>query len=188
LEASPPKPGEAVAPTQPSPATAAGEPIVAASLSDPPFAERTQNLVTPGALQDLVAAQTAHPRPLRAEVECMAKVVYHEAANQALQGQLAVAQVILNRATGANGAPTFPKSVCGVVNQQGQFFQTRRYKVPAGDGARWRTAVAIAFIAQERRLTQVAPGALFYHAAFARPAWSHQRQRIAQIGDQIFYR
>jgi spore germination cell wall hydrolase CwlJ-like protein len=43
-------------------------------------------------------------------------------------------------------------------------------------------------VAQERRLAQVAPGALFYHAAYVQPTWSHRHLRIARIGDQIFYR
>jgi spore germination cell wall hydrolase CwlJ-like protein len=164
---------------------AASDPIVSPTLSDPAFLARTANLVKPEVLQRLVSLRTAHPRPAGPAVQCMAKVVYHEAANQALAGQLAVAQVILNR---ADGGPTFPRSVCGVVNQRGQFFETRRFKAPSSDLARWRVAIAIAFIAQERRLAQVAPGALFYHAAYVLPAWSRKHQRIARIGDQIFYR
>ncbi len=151
----------------------------------PAVASPTEMLVTPEALQQMVSLRVAHLRHVGPTTECMAKVVYHEAANQALSGQLAVAQVILNR---TGGGPTFPTSVCGVVNQTGQFFKTRTFKVPHGDVARWRTAVAVAMVAQEKRLAQVAPGALFYHAAYVKPAWSHQHQRIAQIGDQIFYR
>jgi spore germination cell wall hydrolase CwlJ-like protein len=198
LAASPPAPAERTAPKAPDPITAGAlagvatgpettidKVVVSPTLSSPAFQASTANLVTPEALQEMVSLRTAHPRPLGPDVECMAKVVYHEAANQALAGQLAVAQVILNR---VDGGPTFPKSVCGVVNQQGQFFTTRLFKAPSADLARWRVAVAIAFIAQERRLSQVAPGALFYHAAFATPGWSRQHQRIARIGDQVFYR
>ena len=142
-------------------------------------------LVTPDVLQKLVAVRIAAPKPIAPSIECMAKVVYHEAANQALPGQLAVAQVIMNRAV---GGPIFPRGVCAVVNQTGQFFKTRRFRAPRNDVKRWRTALAIAMVAQEERLSQVAPGALFYHAAYVRPSWSHQHERIAQIGDQVFYR
>ena len=163
---------------------AAPAPVSATSLS-PSLAAPTAALVTPETLQSMVSLSLAHPHPVGPTTECMAKVVYHEAANQALTGQLAVAQVILNRTA---GGPIFPTSVCGVVNQAGQFFRTRAFKVPHGDLARWRTAVAVAMVAQEKRFAQVAPGALFYHAAYVTPAWSHRHQRIAQIGDQIFYR
>ena len=163
---------------------AASAPVALTSLT-PAVAAPAETLVTPEALQRMVSLRAANTRHVGPTTECMAKVVYHEAANQALSGQLAVAQVILNR---TDGGPTFPTSVCGVVNQTGQFFKTRTFKVPRNDGARWRTAVAVAMVAQEKRLAQVAPGALFYHAAYVKPAWSHQHQRIAQIGDQIFYR
>jgi spore germination cell wall hydrolase CwlJ-like protein len=143
------------------------------------------DLVAPSALQRLVAMRTARPRRLGPDVECIAKVVYHEAANQALAGQLAVAQVILNR---ARGGPTFPRTVCGVVNQQGQFFKIRGFRAPLADLGRWRTAVAIASIARERRQSQVVPGALFYHAAYVHPSWAERHELIARIGDHIFYR
>jgi N-acetylmuramoyl-L-alanine amidase len=134
-------------------------------------------------LESLVAERSAHAQPLDAEVECMAKVVYHEAANQPLAGQLAVAQLILNRMKSGR----FPKTPCTVVNQPGQFFQTARYSVAASK--RWSTAVAISLLAAEERLGQVVPGALFFHAASAHPSAMVQRRvRVARIGDQIFYR
>jgi spore germination cell wall hydrolase CwlJ-like protein len=125
----------------------------------------------------------AHPAPLRPEVECIARAVYHEAANQALSGQLAVAQVILNRARSGE----YPRSVCGVVGQPGQFSKDPITSETSGSKP-WSAAVAIATIAEEHRVAQIAPGAMFFHAASMRPAWSEERERIAQIGDHIFYR
>lgn len=172
--------------TQPVSTVAVSAPRAAPAVAlHASLAAPTEPLVTPETLQSLVSVRVAHLHPVGPDIECMAKVVYHEAANQALAGQLAVAQVILNRTSGGR---IFPTSVCGVVNQQGQFFKTQGFKVPRADGVRWRTALAVAMVAQEERLTQVAPGALFYHAAYATPSWSHRHQRVAQIGDQIFYR
>ena len=134
-------------------------------------------------LESLVAERSAHLAPLDADVECMAKAVYHEAANQPLAGQLAVAQLILNRIKSGR----FPKTPCAVVNQPGQFFKTANYSVAASK--RWSVAVAISALAAEERLAQVVPGALFFHAAYAHPASIAQRRvRISQIGDQVFYR
>lgn len=130
-----------------------------------------------------VAAAGQNIASLGAEVECMAKVVHHEAANQSLQGQLAVAQLILNRVK----SPLFPKSVCGVVNQPGQFFSTRAYAAPI-HSPRWHTSVAIARIAMLADMPEIAPGALFYHAAFVTPPWSHRRVKVARIGENVFYR
>jgi N-acetylmuramoyl-L-alanine amidase len=142
-----------------------------------------RRLTTPAGLRRLVALEAAHTGPLRPEVECMARTVYHEAANQALSGQLAVAQVILNRVS--SGA--YPSSVCAVVAQRGQFSQAP-LTASAESAKPWSAAVAIAIIAQEHRFPQIAPGALFFHAASMRPAWSDEHVRIAQIGDHIFYR
>ena len=130
-----------------------------------------------------VATEGLNVASLDSELECMAKVVHHEAANQSLQGQLAVAQVILNRVR----SPLFPKTICGVVNQPGQFFSTRAYAAPVRS-PRWRTSVAIARIAREADLPQVAPGALFYHASFVKPSWSKRRVKVGRIGENVFYR
>ena len=108
------------------------------------------------------------PRPttsdrLDRDTECMAKVVHHEAANQPLTGQLAVAEVIINRVHSGRYAAT----PCAVANQRGQFFQTDSYHVPL-TSPRWRTAVAVARIAQAGERPPVAEGALFFHASYAR--------------------
>jgi spore germination cell wall hydrolase CwlJ-like protein len=128
------------------------------------------------------SAPGANAAPVDAELECMAKAVHHEAANQPLKGQLAVAQVIVNRTRSGR----FPKSYCAVVNQPGQFFSTARYSVH--DSKRWQTALAVARLAQLASTPQVAPGALFFHATYSRPGWSHSRLMVAQIGAHVFYR
>jgi hypothetical protein len=89
--------------------------------------------VQPDAPLDVrVTAEGQNVASLDAELECMAKVVHHEAANQSLQGQLAVAQLILNRVK----SPLFPKTICAVVNQPGQFFSTRAYAAPVRSRSR----------------------------------------------------
>ena len=167
----------------PVPATA-NDPIVATrSLDDTHFQPPLSDTLSPEALKRLVALHTARPQPMRPAVECLARTVYHEAANQALWGQLAVAQVVVNRTR--SGA--FPASVCGVVGQPGQFSQGP-VGLSATLGRPWGAAVAIATIAQAGEFRQIAPGALFFHAASMRPSWSGAHERIAQIGDHIFYR
>lgn len=163
----------------PPPAPAA-DPIVAAHLSADGDGEA---LVTPETLQKLVDLRAAHPRPLRPAVVCLAKTVYREAADQELKGQLAVAQVVINRTKSAR----FPRSVCGVVGQPGQFAETSAVRPQPGSRS-WATAVAISSIAVDGRIGQVAPGAMFFHADYVHPAWSRHHQRVAQIGDHIFYR
>jgi spore germination cell wall hydrolase CwlJ-like protein len=118
------------------------------------------------------------------ELECMAKVVRHEAANQARQGQRAVAEIMMNRARSGR----FPATLCGVANQPGQFFNTASYN-PRRDNAQWRTAVEVSreVIAGEGQ--NVAEGAYFYHASYQAPTrFFRTRQQVMAMGDHIFYR
>jgi hypothetical protein len=148
-----------------------------------PVANRTPPVITLVGLRQRVETWAAHPQPIRPEVACLASTVYREAANQDLEGQLAVAQVIVNRTR----STTYPKTLCAVVDQPGQF--SHGPVAARGTATRtWRKAVAIAMIAAEQRVAQVAPGALYFHESHIRPSWSRDHQRIAQIGDHIFYR
>lgn len=135
-------------------------------------------------LSNLVYQRSQDAGSANAETECIAKIVFHEASNQSLRAQLAVAEVVVNRTHSGGG---FPATACAVANQRGQFFPVSRYHAPK-DSARWRTAVAIARIAQAGESPRVAPGALFFHAAYSRPAWSHTRPLVVQVGGQYFYR
>jgi N-acetylmuramoyl-L-alanine amidase len=134
-------------------------------------------------LEARVADAGADTDHLDADLDCMAKAVHHEAANQPLKGQLALAQLIMNRVK----SPLFPKTICAVVNQAGQFFHTARYHPHASDD-RWHTAVGIARIAREDAEPALVPGALFYHASYVRPYWAHRRVEVARIGQHVFYR
>ena len=139
--------------------------------------------VTPANLRRMVALRAANPRPVGPDTACMARTVYLEASNQTLRGQLAVAQVIVNRMRSA----AYPKSACEVVDQPGQFAQADSDQEPTGSKV-WKTAVAIARIAQDSRVPQVAPGARFFHATYVSPSWSQTHERITQIGVHVFYR
>ena len=118
------------------------------------------------------------------QLECMAKVVHHEAANQPRSGQLAVAQLVMNRV----GQDRFGESICEVVNQRGQFFQTASYN-PRRDTDRWATAIEVSRQAMAGHGDQVVPGAVFYHAASHAPnRFFRTRPRISMVGDHVFYR
>lgn len=133
---------------------------------------------------DADAAETpvaADPAPDPAQVECVAKVILHEAANEPTRGQIAVAQVI--RARMKDGR--FASDACAVIRQRGQFFDVDAYQ-PARDTQRWSAAAQIAAtVLSHADEEEVAPGALFFHAArSAMPS----RVRIAQVGGHVFYR
>ena len=118
-----------------------------------------------------------------AQHRCLAQGVFYESRAESLEGQLAVAHVILNRARSGRFADT----VCGVLTQRGQFSFVRGGAIPTPrDGAQWRTALTIAQIAMEDDWASPVPGALFFHATRVSPGWN--RTRMGRIGNHIFYR
>ena len=120
-----------------------------------------------------------------AQHECLAVAVYFEAKGESLEGQLSVAEVVLNRAESGR----FPASVCGVVKQPSQFSFVRGGRFPPipRASAAWRKAVAIAHIAREELADGAAPTALFFHARYVSPGW-RKLTRVATVGNHIFYR
>jgi spore germination cell wall hydrolase CwlJ-like protein len=120
-----------------------------------------------------------------AEQECLVKAIYFEARSETIEGQLAVAEVILNRAASA----LYPSTICGVVTQPAQFSFIRRGQFPVPDRSSegWRKALAIADIARKGLADAVAPNVLWYHATYVAPSWGRRLTRVAQIGTHIFY-
>jgi N-acetylmuramoyl-L-alanine amidase len=118
------------------------------------------------------------------ESDCLARAVYWESKGEPLVGQLAVAEVIINRSQSGR----FASTICGVVRQRGQFSFVRGGHIPAAPSASrdWRTAVAIARIARQDLADGAAPRALFFHARRAHPGW--RLTRVATVGNHVFYR
>ncbi|KQN26766.1 hypothetical protein ASE86_01240 [Sphingomonas sp. Leaf33] len=118
-----------------------------------------------------------------AELRCLAAGVFFESKGEPLAGQLAVAQTILNRTKSGR----FPKSVCGVLTQAGQFSFVRGGTVPSAEGRNgWQTAVAVAKVAANQLWDGAADKALFFHARRVSPGW--RMTKIAAIGNHVFYR
>jgi N-acetylmuramoyl-L-alanine amidase len=99
-----------------------------------------------------------------AEEDCLANAVYFEARGESLEGQLAVAEVVMNRSRSGR----YPATWCGVVTQRAQFSFVRGGIIPAADRSSnaWRRAVAIARIAQRGSTRLLAPNVLWYHANY----------------------
>jgi len=130
------------------------------------------------------------------ERTCLAQAIYHEARGEPREGQLAVANVIINRAF----SKKYPQTICGVVFQNAD---KGRYKCQftfACDGrsdvgterAAWNRSVKLAETAFHEFQTGDRPGvipdsALFYHTTSVAPGWGNKFRRVATIGSHIFY-
>ena len=117
---------------------------------------------------------------------CLAKAVYFEARSEPLEGQLAVANVVLNRA--ASGK--YPKTICDVVTQKAQFsfIEKGQFPEPKKGTKAWRKAVAVARIARENIDAAVPEDVLWYHADYVQPIWRHGLDKVEKVGVHIFYR
>ena len=120
------------------------------------------------------------------EANCLATAVYFESKGEPLEGQLAVAQVVLNRAVSGR----YPTTLCGVVKQHKQFSFVRAGMFPRLDAncPAWRKARAIARIAQQHLVAALPRDVLWYHANYVSPRWREALIRVEQIGAHIFYR
>jgi len=117
-------------------------------------------------------------------MKCLAGAVYFESKGETLEGQLAVARVIINRAKSGR----FASSLCGVIYQPSQFSFVRGHGMPSINIASdsWREAVAIAQIALDDSWDSQAEGALFFHARRVSPGWG--KTKLASIDNHVFYR
>jgi spore germination cell wall hydrolase CwlJ-like protein len=136
-------------------------------------------------LRELVA-EMPRAGALSDEMECLAGAIYFESRGEPLAGQLAVGQVIINRAESG----TFPSDYCGVVFQPSQFSFVRHGRMPRIDrtSASWARATAIARIAHEGLWDSEAGDALYFHAKYVHPSWSRTKIARATIDTHIFYR
>ena len=126
--------------------------------------------------------------PLDGEAQCMAVAVYHEARGETLEGQLAVARVIMNRAVSGK----YPTTWCGVVKQPWQFsfVNPRTGYMPGVDqaSAAWKKALGITRLAMANAVPSLSTDVLWYHADYVAPSWGRRLTRVNKIGAHIFYR
>ena len=149
-----------------------------------PTVEETPAVAPTGDLSDMVA-QLRSSDAGNHELECLATGIYFESKSEPLAGQLAVGQVIANRAASKG---RFPPSYCGVLFQRGQFSFVHGHSLPSvtHSSRQWQTAVAIAKIVDEGLKDSSVGNALFFHARYVSPDW--HLKRVAAIGNHIFYR
>ena len=120
------------------------------------------------------------------EANCIATAVYFEAQGESLEGQLAVAKVIMNRA--ASGK--YPASWCGVVKQHAQFSFVRHGAFPWVDvqSDAWRKAQGVTRLAVANAVPSLSDDVLWYHANYVAPSWGRRLSFVQKIGQHIFYR
>jgi spore germination cell wall hydrolase CwlJ-like protein len=112
----------------------------------------------------------------------MAVAIYFEARGESIDGQMMVAETIINRMADDR----WPDTACEVVQQPRQF---SFYSDGRSDRPRNMEAYTKAvLVAQEAMMGgHMNTGALYYHTADVRPVWRHDLQVIGRVGNHIFY-
>jgi len=194
------QPGEApmvVLPGMPDPdmkATAALPPAAVASLPDGESvagkgevnSDHTTHLKTPA--ERLGLEGKARDK----QEKCLAEAVYFEARGEAVRGQIAVAQVVMNRVFSG----FYPTTVCGVVYQNAKRHLACQFTF-ACDGIpdvvrepdMWVRAKKIAKATLDGQLWLREVGkSTHYHAYWVHPSWVHEMKKMYRTGVHTFYR
>lgn len=124
-------------------------------------------------------------------IDCLTAAVFYEAAIEPLEGQRAVAQVVLNRLR----HPAYPKTVCGVVFQGAERSTGCQFTFTC-DGALarrpsvagWARARRVASEALAGKVYKPVGWATHYHTNWVVPYWSNSLTKVANVGTHIFYR
>lgn len=126
------------------------------------------------------------------ELRCMATAIYFEARGEPVKGQIAVAQVIMNRTR----SPIYPGTICGVIyqghlNRNACQFSFACDGIPdrATNQQQWENSMKVAkqVISGQVWLTDIGYST-HYHANYVKPVWRNMMQKIKQIGVHIFYK
>lgn len=167
---------------------------VEASITAQPAARiKTDDRFSPASIYDADAerlAQLSLPVSEK-DFKCLAQAIYFEARSEPLEGQVAVAYVILNRVKDRR----YPDNICGVVFQN----ENRRHLCQfsfACDGlsdnpyemTAWNVARRIAGAVLINAQSDVTGRSTHYHAKYVSPRWAKHLQPTIQVGRHVFYR
>jgi hypothetical protein len=126
-----------------------------------------------------------------AQWRCLTEALYFEARGESLLGQIAVAEVILNRVK----TEGYPDTVCGVVRQGEENPKGCQFSFMCDGKAedirnkkKFEELGKIAWVMLQGKPRTVTGNATHYHATSVMPRWARKLEPTARIGDHIFYR
>ena len=138
------------------------------------------------------AMRDAMPYPSGdAALRCLTEAVYFEARGEPETGQMAVAEVILNRVD----SPRYPDDVCAVVNQGTGRIHACQFsytcdgipEIVTEPGA-WARAGRVARALLDGAPRRLTGAATHYHANYVDPYWAAVYPRTAVVGTHLFYK
>lgn len=144
-------------------------------------------LRTPGARAD---AQ-AEPQVDAYQHACLSQAIYYEARGETQRGQVAVAEVVMNRVR----SPYYPNSICGVVYQGSHRANGCQFTFTCDGslnhrprGRAWDRAQRVATAAMLGYMRPITQGATHYHTHAVNPIWNSGLVQTTNVGSHVFYR
>ena len=133
-------------------------------------------------------------------LNCMAQNVYFEAASESFIGQIAVAQVVMNRVESEH----FPNNPCDVIYEGPYYISYSGNILPIKhkcqfswycdgkpesitDRKAWDLAVNVSMRVLLNTLPDITEGSMWYHNTSVEPYWAVTKHKVTQIDNHIFY-
>lgn len=169
--------------------------VMAETPTIAPEVAKKLNAAQPFVLQASVPARpfrlTTGTADMSKAIDCLAATIHYEAGNETIDGQKAVAQVVLNRVR----HPAYPKTVCGVVFQGSDRTTGCQFTFTC-DGAINRTPSDAGWARAQSLARQMLSGTVYapvgwathYHTDWVFPSWSAKLDKVRQEGTHLFFR
>ncbi len=169
--------------------------VMAETPTIAPEEAKKLNAAQPFVLQASVPARpfrlTTGTADMNKAIDCLAATIHYEAGNETIDGQKAVAQVVLNRVR----HPAYPKTVCGVVFQGSDRTTGCQFTFTC-DGAINRTPSESGWARAQSLARQMLNGTVYrpvgwathYHTDWVFPSWSAKLDKVRQEGTHLFFR
>jgi spore germination cell wall hydrolase CwlJ-like protein len=127
------------------------------------------------------------------EQKCLATAIYFEARGESVKGELAVAQVVINRLKN----PAYPNTVCGVVYQNKNMRNACQFSFACDgipdritDATSWARAQVLAkrVLFEDNWWNADVGSSTHYHANYVKPRWARTMKKMQKVGHHIFYK
>jgi len=127
------------------------------------------------------------------EQKCLATAIYFEARGEPTKGELAVAQVVINRLKN----PAYPNTVCGVVYQNKNMRNACQFSFACDgiadritDATSWKRAQTLAkrVLNEDNWWNAEVGSSTHYHATYVRPRWAKTMKKMQKLGHHVFYK
>ena len=125
------------------------------------------------------------------EIKCLSEALYFEARGEQIEGQIAVADVIINR----KNSNRFPSTICGVVSEGSHKKHACQFSYNCDgkleliyDKKTYSRIAKLSSMILNGAFSDVTNGATFFHASEVSPSWSKKFRKTRKIGRHIFYR